>query len=73
MADELDVTTIKHMTHGYKDRTLVVFSICYPVAVVAVALRFLSRSMVKNGYWWDDWLAVIALVSIGTIPANTKD
>ena len=35
---------------------LIVFS------TLAVALRFLSRRLSKAGYWYDDWLALAALV-----------
>ena len=32
------------------------------VSVVAVALRFLSRKLSGAGFWWDDWMCMIALV-----------
>lgn len=32
------------------------------LAVIAVALRFLSRRVAKVKYEWDDWLAVAGLV-----------
>ncbi len=31
-------------------------------ATIAVALRFLCRSMVKAKLWYDDWIIVLALV-----------
>lgn len=64
MADGLDVSTIEHMTSGYKQRTIIVFSICYSFAAIAVVLRFVCRWISKNKFWWDDWLVVLALVRI---------
>lgn len=33
------------------------------LVTIAVALRFCSRYVAhKAGFWWDDWLALIALV-----------
>ena len=36
--------------------------VVYALAGVAVFLRFLSRRLSRVGYWWDDWLALVALV-----------
>ena len=33
------------------------------VTIVAVGLRFLSRWSVRAGFWWDDWFALVTLVS----------
>ncbi|KAL9118101.1 MAG: hypothetical protein Q9187_005355 [Circinaria calcarea] len=38
----------------------------YTLAGVAVFLRFLSRRLARVGYWWDDWLALMALVDAVT-------
>ena len=42
----------------------------YSLAVVAVFLRFLSRRMSRAGYWWDDWLALVALVLLLLWPTS---
>lgn len=34
----------------------------YVIAVVAVALRFWARKLMKAGIWVDDWTAAVALV-----------
>lgn len=31
------------------------------LAIMAVALRFLSRKLSRAGFWWDDWVIVMAL------------
>lgn len=64
MPGEIDVADVKYMTRDYRERTIVVFAVCYPLAVLAVTLRFLSRYVSKNKFWWDDWLSVTALVSV---------
>jgi len=42
-------------------------TITFVLAVLAVCLRFLSRKLLKAGYWLDDWLSVGALVSLSEI------
>lgn len=63
MASQLKVSDVELMTIGYRNRTILVFSICFPLAVLSVSLRFLSRVLAKNPFWWDDWFALIGLVS----------
>ena len=36
----------------------------YILAFIAVSLRFYSRRLKKAGWWLDDWMILIALVSI---------
>ncbi|KAL4941124.1 hypothetical protein BDV06DRAFT_223418 [Aspergillus oleicola] len=31
-------------------------------ATIAVVLRFISRSIAKAGFWWDDWVIVASLI-----------
>lgn len=38
-------------------------AIPYFFALVAVALRFWSRWTMRAGWWLDDWLVLVALVS----------
>ena len=33
------------------------------LSTAAVALRFLSRKVLKTKIWWDDWIILVALVS----------
>ncbi|CAI6077579.1 unnamed protein product [Clonostachys chloroleuca] len=61
MAADLDVSDIKLMTKSFRARTIAVLAICYPLATIAVLLRFLSRRISKNSFWWDDWLAATGL------------
>jgi hypothetical protein len=38
------------------------------LSTLAVALRFWSRHVAhRAGFWWDDWVVLIALVSLGTL------
>ena len=34
------------------------------LATLAVALRFTARKLSGSRYWWDDWILVLALVSL---------
>ena len=34
----------------------------WALALIAVALRFISRRVAKSGLWWDDWLILPPLV-----------
>ncbi|KAJ4265375.1 hypothetical protein NW762_004663 [Fusarium torreyae] len=65
MASQLELSDVEFMTRGYRDRTILVFAICYPLAVIAVSLRFLSRVLAKNSFWWDDWLSLTGLFMTG--------
>lgn len=39
------------------------YSSTYGLAVVAVALRLVSRTLISNvGLWWDDYIVCVALV-----------
>lgn len=52
--------------HGLTSRqsSLVVVAIVSIIApTVAVGLRLLSRRLVRASLWWDDYLAILALVS----------
>ena len=44
---------------GYIVKNLCVFMITS--SVVVVCLRFASRKLSNAGYWWDDWLILMAL------------
>ncbi|MCJ1350229.1 MAG: hypothetical protein MMC33_000210 [Icmadophila ericetorum] len=46
-------------------RVLIAAIIVYSLAIISVFLRFLSRKISNNGIWWDDWLALSALVFVG--------
>ncbi|KAI8674234.1 hypothetical protein NCS55_00746300 [Fusarium keratoplasticum] len=65
MATELKLSDVEFMTPWYRQRTVMVFGICYPLAVVAVILRFVSRRIAHNELWWDDWLSFAGLVMTG--------
>ncbi|KAF5964750.1 integral membrane protein [Fusarium coicis] len=65
MASQLELSDVEFMTTGYRTRSIVVFSTCFSLAVLAVALRFLSRVVAKNPFWWDDWLSLTGLFMTG--------
>ncbi|RBA14908.1 hypothetical protein FPRO05_13124 [Fusarium proliferatum] len=67
MASQLKVSDVELMTIGYRNRTILVFSICFPLAVLSVSLRFLSRVLAKNPFWWDDWFALIGLFLVSAL------
>lgn len=43
--------------------TTIVGAIAIVLAVVATALRFYTRIHMRSGLWWDDWLALVAVLS----------
>ena len=48
-----------------EDRTLQVklaVNITYALALVSVALRFVSRRLARSQLWWDDLFVVLAMV-----------
>lgn len=45
------------------DTTTAVSAAMIGVSVLAVAMRFYTRYCMKTGLWWDDWLALAAVVS----------
>ncbi|EWZ27892.1 hypothetical protein FOZG_18405 [Fusarium oxysporum Fo47] len=65
MASQLELSDVEFMTKGYRNRTILVFSICFPLAGLTVSLRFFSRVLAKNPFWWDDWLSLTGLFMTG--------
>ena len=58
-------TPEQQLIRSREDRTTelrVIYITLIPLSVIAVLLRFLSRRLAKTRLWWDDWLAVVALV-----------
>lgn len=43
--------------------TLVVGAISIVLAVLATILRFYIRFRINVGIWWDDWFALIAVIT----------
>ncbi|KAH7065625.1 hypothetical protein B0J12DRAFT_561216 [Macrophomina phaseolina] len=56
---------VPHLTVEYRQRTIRATSACLTLAIIAVVLRFKARKMARSGIWYDDWLALTALVSVG--------
>ncbi|RYP52961.1 hypothetical protein DL768_001955 [Monosporascus sp. mg162] len=75
MVVEINVSDVKLMTRSLRERTIVIIATCYPLAVLAVAMRFVSRRIARNYFWWDDWLSVVGLTSdeILTVPGLPSD
>ncbi|KAF5715820.1 integral membrane protein [Fusarium globosum] len=65
MASQLEVSDVEYMTTGYRNRTILVLSICFPCAVLSIVLRFSCRVLAKNPFWWDDWLSLTGLFMTG--------
>ena len=55
-------------THTAGDKGPQLNVVCYVFLVlstIAVLLRFCGRMVAHNaGFWWDDWLSLVALVSL---------
>ncbi|KAI0127865.1 hypothetical protein BJ170DRAFT_694612 [Xylariales sp. AK1849] len=56
---------VEHMTAAYRNRTILIVSVFYPLALAAVVLRFVGRRISKTNIWWDDRLVIIGLVATG--------
>ncbi|PVH91870.1 hypothetical protein DM02DRAFT_544937 [Periconia macrospinosa] len=59
---ELSSASVAHITTAYRNRTITAVSICFPLATLAVVLRFIARKIARAGIWYDDWLAFAGLV-----------
>ncbi|KAH7355644.1 hypothetical protein BKA66DRAFT_613435 [Pyrenochaeta sp. MPI-SDFR-AT-0127] len=62
---ELSSANVNNLTKEYRDRTITAASICFPLATLAVILRFIARKISRAGIWYDDWLACAGLVAVG--------
>ena len=51
-----------HISDDATPSIIAATAVCYTIACVAIALRFLSRRMAKIKYEADDWLVVAGLV-----------
>ncbi|KAL0939750.1 uncharacterized protein CTRU02_206360 [Colletotrichum truncatum] len=62
---ELSSANVAYLTLEYRNRTIITTSVCFPLGLLAVVLRFVSRRISRAGIWYDDWLALFALTSVG--------
>lgn len=53
-----------HIGDNRKASLIVVSAICLTVAFLAVAMRFLSRRLLRAEYKADDWFVIAGLVQI---------
>ena len=52
------------LTHR-QTQLVAVCTTCLTLSTIAVALRLLVRRVIATaGFWWDDWVAVLALVTL---------
>ncbi|KAF2010837.1 hypothetical protein BU24DRAFT_46890 [Aaosphaeria arxii CBS 175.79] len=61
----LSAANVAHLTKSYRTRTIATISVCFPVAVLAVILRFTARRVARTKIWYDDWLSCAGLVLLG--------
>ncbi|KAH7382070.1 hypothetical protein BKA64DRAFT_684859 [Cadophora sp. MPI-SDFR-AT-0126] len=62
---ELSSANVHHLTLAYRNRTIITTSICFFTATLALTLRFVARKISRAGLWYDDWLALTGLISVG--------
>ena len=70
----IDSSIEYQLAHAYEDRAneiIVPHVVCLVFAVIAVALRFLSRRM-KAGIHLDDWVCLLALVDYTSRMKNKR-
>lgn len=65
---ELSAANVHNLTEGYRNRTIIAASICFPMASLAVALRFTARKISGSAIWYDDWFALAGLVCCDKAP-----
>ncbi|PVH94317.1 hypothetical protein DM02DRAFT_539750 [Periconia macrospinosa] len=58
----LSSANVGHLSEWYRNRTIIALSVSFPLAMLAVILRFTARKTSKSGIWYDDWLACAGLV-----------
>ncbi|KAF1963362.1 hypothetical protein CC80DRAFT_460019 [Byssothecium circinans] len=61
----LSTANVAHITKEHRNRTITAISVCFPLAVLAVILRFTARKISGARIWYDDWLACAGLVAVG--------
>lgn len=54
---------LAHIHESKKAEIATSYSICLPIAVVAIIMRFVSRRIGGTTYGADDWVIVVALVT----------
>ena len=54
----------KHISDDKIPNIIAANAICFPIACIAVLLRFVSRRMSKIKYEADDWLIIAGLVRL---------
>ena len=59
----------KHIHDNKQPQIIVANIVCIILAYIGVALRLLSRYIVKAGYKADDWWIVAGLVDLGRVLA----
>lgn len=42
----------------------VVMSVCFGLATLLVAIRLYTRARITKSLWWDDWISLLAWVSL---------
>lgn len=59
------------LPYNTRQRYLVaVTAFCITIATIAVALRLIARRQFHVNLWWDDYVAVIALVGVASTLAS---
>ena len=55
-------STDLNLTANLQPKIYVASCIVYFLAILAVALRFYARKLVRASFWWDDWLIIVSLI-----------
>ena len=56
---------------GFTNRQIQIIAVCttcLTLSTIAIALRLLVRRLIAIvDFWWDDWVAILALVSLFSV------
>ncbi|KAH7066512.1 hypothetical protein FB567DRAFT_634945 [Paraphoma chrysanthemicola] len=61
----LSSANVHNLTEAYRNRSIIAASVCYPLAILAVILRFTARKISGAGLWYDDCFALVGLAAVG--------
>lgn len=63
---------LAHVSERQTKEIAATYSICLPLALVAILMRFVSRRIGRSSYGADDWMIIVAMVGHLAVPGSDK-